>query len=113
MSEETAPKVPGRSTPPKADPVDAAAKKAEEVVDNTANEVKGLRAEFRAIRNDEDVQEVIGKAKPFLTGAAIVAGMVVDPPLAAAYGSYKVVKGVQRIRANRRNAQEHQGTETS
>lgn len=94
------PKVPGKPT---AKPVeDKAADAAKSAADKAANEVGGIRAEFRAIRSDEDVQTVAKQAKPFVEGAIFTAAMVVDPPLAAAYGIYKAGRFVQSVRDHRR-----------
>lgn len=102
---EQDPKVPGKTTPPPKPVEDKVADTTKSAADQAANEVKGVRAEFRAIRNDEDVKHVAQEAKPFLAGAAFAAAMVVDPPLALAYGIYKGGRAIQSIR-NRRHEDE-------
>jgi len=101
---ETDPKVPGKTTPPPKPVEDKVAENVEQAAEKAATEVKGVRAEFRAIRNDEDVKHIAQEAKPFLVGAAFAGAMVVDPPIAIAYGAYKAGRALQTIRNNRRNA---------
>lgn len=64
------------------------------------DEPKGLRARYRAIRNNADVQEVAGNAKPFLAGAAFVGGMAVDAPTTLALTTLRVGRAIQARRAH-------------
>jgi len=95
------PKVPGST-----DKVDAAADKAHEATDTVADEAKGLRAQYRAVRNDEDVQHIAKEAKPFLTGAAFVAGMVIDPPATLAVVTLRAGRAIQRRRQRQQENQD-------
>lgn len=89
------------STPSSAKVPGSAEATAHKIVDETAEKVEEAKQEtksrFAALRNDDEVQEVMRDAKPFLTGVAIAVGMVVDPPMTASFVTLKAGRTIQKV----------------